>query len=252
MFKFDKNYNNYWKKRVEKSTDGTKVAGFSALRKLIKKCEIKKSDKVLDIGCGYGRIFPILNKLSKNIYGIDVDQSMINDASNFNYVSLHTASAENTNFPDSFFEKIIIWGVFDVVEQELALVEFNRILKNGGKCLITGKNIEYCIDDRKAFIAERNAASKNFPNHFTDIKKLALNIEKFGFSMENIFIAKRRGDFGDNKITEISKDDNNFIFYEYCIILKKISSILQGGGDGFKICNRVSNTFKKLNKSLKS
>jgi SAM-dependent methyltransferase len=247
MFKFDKNYNNYWKKRVKKSTDGTKVPGSSVLKKLIENCEIKKTDKVLDVGCGYGRLFPILNELSSNIYGIDIDLSVINDASYFNYMSLHTATAENTKFPDSFFEKVIVFGVFDVVKQETALIEFNRILKYGGKCLITGKNIEYCIDDNKAFIAEKNAAAKNFPNHFTNIKKLALNIEKYGFSMENIFTAKRRGDFGNNKLMEITKNPNNdFIFYEYCIILKKIKSIINEK-HVLKICNRVSKTFKKLN-----
>ena len=69
------------------------------------------------------------------------------------------------------------------MEQEKALREQNRILKNGGALLITGKNKDYEADDEKAFTAETNAASKGFPNHFTDVYGLMRDIGALGYEV---------------------------------------------------------------------
>jgi ubiquinone/menaquinone biosynthesis C-methylase UbiE len=228
-FVFDKNYNKYWKNRVETSIDGTKVADNNIVGGLIVNLNIKNADKVLDLGCGYGRLFSLLNTYTSKVYGIDIDPSMVNDATTFDYYSLHTATAEDTKFPDNYFDKVVVFGVFDVVEQECSLVELNRILKVGGQCLITGKNINYCEDDEKALVAEKNARQKNFPNHFTDVKKLLENMDDFGFSCDKLTVFKRRGDFGDNKKIEIGDIElkPDVAFYEYCIILRKEQMVLK-------------------------
>ena len=174
---FNKNYNKYWKKRVSSSSDGSEVPTPSVFGQLIKEMDIKKNDKVLDLGCGDGRNFNEISKYSNLVYGIDIDISMIEDAANYNYHSLHSAKAENTNFPSNYLDKILALGVFDVVEQEKGLIELNRILKVGGVCGFTGKNSDYLDDDQLAFVAERNAKLKDFPNHFTDIKKLINEIK---------------------------------------------------------------------------
>lgn len=225
-FKFDKSYNQYWKDRVESVSDGTKVPNLEIIKELIGGLSINSKDKVLDLGCGFGRIFKEINHYTSSIYGIDIDLSMVNEAASYDYTSLHVASAEDSRFPNSYFDKIIMLGTFDVVEQEKCLAEINRILKVGGSCLITGKNDTYCQDDEKAFIAERNAKLKNFPNHFTDVKKLIENLPVLGYSCEKLLVFIRRGDFGNNKKIEIGED---WIpeFYEYSIILKKTCSASQ-------------------------
>ena len=155
---------------------------------------------------------------------------MINDATLYDYTSLHVAAAEDSKYPDNYFDKIIMLGTFDVVEQEKSLAEINRILKIGGTCLITGKNDTYCKDDEKAFIAERNAKLKNFPNRFTDVKKLIEHLPVLGYSCEKLNVFIRRGDFGDNKkIRFIQLDAGGCCaeFYEFCIILKKTCNVSQ-------------------------
>jgi ubiquinone/menaquinone biosynthesis C-methylase UbiE len=221
---FNKNYNKYWKKRVSSSSDGSKVPTPSVFGQLIKEMDIKKNDKVLDLGCGDGRNFNEISKYSNLVYGIDIDISMIEDAANYNYQSLHSAKAENTNFPSNYLDKILALGVFDVVEQEKGLIELNRILKVGGVCGFTGKNADYLDDDELAFVAERNAKLKDFPNHFTDLKKLIDEIKQYGFFIEKLFICKKRGDFGKEKIIQVNPYEYQQ-FYEYFIILKKDSSI---------------------------
>ena len=178
-----------------------------------------KDKKVLDLGCGYGRLYPELSKFSQNIFGIDIDISMINDSSKLPYRSLHSSTAENTAFPENYFDKIIAFGVFDVVEQEIAVAELNRILKIGGLAMFTVKNNNYYDDDNAAFIAERNAKLKNFPNHFTDTNNLINNLELFGFSLDKIVIYQRRGDMGNN-IKILSKIIYDGPFYEYAIFIK--------------------------------
>lgn len=230
-FKFDKAYNQYWKARVESASDGTKVPGLDVIEELVAGLKISSNDKVLDLGCGQGRIFPVIKRYTNYIQGIDIDLSMVNDAYNsYDYISLHAAPAENTGFPDSSFDKIIMLGTFDVVEQEKCLAEINRILKVGGSCLITGKNDTYCQDDEKAFIAERNAKLKNFPNHFTNVKKLIENLPLLGYSCEKLTVFIRRGDFGENKKVEVvwgGANDCYTVFYEFSIMLKKTCNISQ-------------------------
>lgn len=225
-FKFDKAYNQYWKTRVETTSDGTKVPNQAIIKEVIEDLAIGSKDKVLDLGCGFGRIFTEINHYTSTIYGIDIDLSMINEATSCDYTSLHVASAEDSRFPDSYFDKIIMLGTFDVVDQEKCLAEINRILKVGGSCLITGKNDRYCKDDEKAFIAERNAKLKNFPNHFTDVEKLVESLPLLGYSCEKLTVFIRRGDFGDNKKIEVGENWPPE-FYEYCMILRKTCNAMQ-------------------------
>ena len=233
QFKFDTSYNQYWKDRVKHASDGTKVPGLEVIEELVAELKISPKDKVLDLGCGQGRIFPVIKHYTNNVFGIDIDLSMINDATLHDYTSLHVATAEDSRYPDNYFDKIIMLGTFDVVEQEKSLAEINRILKIGGTCLITGKNDTYCKDDEKAFIAERNAKLKNFPNRFTDVKKIIENLSVLGYSCEKLNVFIRRGDFGDNKkIQHVYGGGEGIIgsfirFYEYGIILKKTSNVSQ-------------------------
>ena len=129
------------------------------------------------------------------------------------------------------------------------MAEINRILKIGGTCLITGKNDTYCKDDEKAFIAERNAKLKNFPNRFTDVKKIIENLSVLGYSCEklNVCIFIRRGDFGDNKKIRVVE---NWIpeFYEYCIMLKKICNAPQ---TDIRFASEFSKTVKDMAKEQK-
>lgn len=241
-FTFDENYSKYWKNRVTTASDGTKIADDKVIDSVINDLDISSSDKVLDLGCGYGRLFPLLKNYSDKIYGIDIDMSMINDATVFDYRSLHAASAEDTGFPNDYFDKAVVLGVFDVLEQERCLTELNRILKKGGKCLITGKNINYYSDDEKALTAEKNAAQKNFPNHFTDVKKLLNNIGEFGFCCNKLTAFRRRGDFGNNNKVLITNINEDSVFYEYCMILGKEATVEKKIKLHF--AKKQSNTFK--------
>lgn len=220
---FDKKYTDYWKSTVEKSVDGCKISDKETLSKYLPLLKIVPNNKLLDLGCSFGRMFPAFNKWTNYIYGVDIDIHALNDATNYNYTSLNKGTAENTTFPDDYFNHIVSWGVFDVVDQLKSLIECNRILKIDGNLLFTGKNTNYDKDDNLAFIAERNAKLKHFPHNFTNLDYLIDNISLFGFEIVDCFVGVRRGDIANNNITnyKIAK-----YFYEYIVILRKNENIV--------------------------
>lgn len=241
MNHFNDEYVKYWKERVGSNADGSKVADQDIADFYIRSMEISPLDKVLDLGCGHGRFFSVLSNYSKNIFGIDVTFEAINAAAQFPYIALTKGTAEVTNFAKKSFHKVISWGVFDVVEQEEGFLEVNRILKKDGLFLVTGKNNDYSEDDNLAFIAERNAKLKNFPNHFTDVSLLIRNIEEYGFDVIHAFAFKKRGDFGENRFIEIDSN-NNLKFYEFILILRKVKDVTESE---FQICFEYSKTAVK-------
>ena len=225
---FHDNYLTYWKERVTKPLDGSKVADLDILDFYIRQLEISEGDKVLDLGCGFGRSYPAIAKYTQRIVGIDISRDMLLAASEYPYDCIFEASAEHTLIADCFFNHIFIWGTYDVVNQEKSLIEFNRILRTGGRVLVTGKNYSYDTDDEKAFIAERNAKLKNFPNHFTDVSTLRNVITDYGFKVHKAYAFKRRGDLGENKYINITDMIRNS-FYEYVLILEKTADCIKPG-----------------------
>jgi ubiquinone/menaquinone biosynthesis C-methylase UbiE len=248
MTHFNEEYVKYWMERVKSNADGSKVADEEIADFYVGSMGISKADRILDLGCGHGRFFPLLSKYSNQIYGVDVTYEAINAASVHPYVALVKGTAEETNFSGHSFSKIISWGVFDVVEQEQGFVEVNRILKQGGEFLVTGKNDKYSPEDNLAFIAERNAKLKDFPNHFTDVSLLIRGIDKYGFEVVNAFGFQKRGDLGENRFTKLYKDNLDSPYYEFLLILRKVTDVQSAP---FKFCSEFSKTAEIKAKSGK-
>src|SRR3989344_2709711 len=215
---FNKEYIDYWKKTTTNVNDEYKVPGEDAQNIFIKELNISSQDLILDLGCGYGRLYPILSRLTQSIVGVDVDEDIIKEASAYPYLKLVRSSAEETLLPSCHFDKIISWATYDAAEQGKALIEENRILKKNGLLLITGKNKDYYDDDSKAFIAERNAKLKNFPNYFTDVYGLIKDIDLFGYKVIKSYGFPRRGDFGNLRYFNILGE--KIKFYEFILILQ--------------------------------
>lgn len=215
-------YYKYWKDRVERAIDGTKVPSNLNMKKYLNYLNISKNDNVLDLGCGFGRFFEVLYEKSNFIHGLDIDSAMIKDARKYDYVSVKKGTTENIPYAENFFNFCISIGVFDIVNQENSLLEANRILKNGGKLLFTGKNINYSIEDELALTAEKKCIEKSFSLTFTDVLSLKECLSDYGFRLTKEIYFKKRGDFGNQEET------NDNIFYEFILILEKISNPAYG------------------------
>ena len=111
--------------------------------KLIKKARINKTHLALDIATGTGDVAFGMASKAKHVTGIDIASEMIKLANNKNNkkkcenVNFLVGDAENLPFEDKSFDIITIaFGFRNISNQDKALQEFNRILKNKGKLLI--------------------------------------------------------------------------------------------------------------------
>lgn len=222
--KFDKAYTKYWSSAVNKSVDGTIIAGVSEAKNLLQHMGMKKNDRVLDLGCSFGRMHEALALYSDQIFGAEPDPYAVEKARSLPYKEVRQGAAEDTGFDKDFFDVVFCWAVFDVVDHKKGMAEINRILNYGGKLLLTGKNDSYFPDDILAYKAEKNAFLKTFPNRFTDLSSVLGNFQHLGFKLDKLLIFPRRGDFGLLNYVDQGNDlKDNYFGYDYLIICHKVA-----------------------------
>jgi len=116
---------------------------------IVNKLGISKKDKVLDFGCGIGRLVKEVAPLCNKILGMDVSEPMIRYAHKYVYkmknVLLTTMQEEATlTLQDKQVDKIYSFLVLQHIEKPKAhriLMEFNRVLKKFGKVLLQYPNV---------------------------------------------------------------------------------------------------------------
>ena len=240
---FGKKYTEYWASAVNKSVDGTVIAGVNEAKHLLDYLSIKKGNLALDLGCSYGRMYELLADYSNEVYGIDLDQYAVEKARLQPYREVRQGSVEKTGFDEDFFDIVFCWAVFDVVDHEKGLIEINRILKTGGKFVFTGKNNNYFSDDNLAYKAEKNAFLKGFPNKFTDLNVILTNFKKLGFELDKLLIFPRRGDLGLLNFIDLDHEFQDQCFgYDYLILCHKISEPHNIAPSSLSLCGPFSKT----------
>jgi ubiquinone/menaquinone biosynthesis C-methylase UbiE len=142
---------------------GFESVGNEFLRYFIDLCELKTNEKVLDVGCGVGRMaVPLMNYLNEcgGYEGFDIIGDAINwckknitrkhpnfkfqqaDIYNKAYNSVGSLNASKYTFPfnDESFDFVFLTSVFTHMmpqDVENYLSEVGRVLKDSGRCLIT-------------------------------------------------------------------------------------------------------------------
>ena len=110
-------------------------------KKFIRKLNIANGTKVLDVACGTGDIcFEILKYHSVSVIGLDLSQNMINLANNKatkkkqENVTFIQGDAENLPLESNSIDYLTIsYGFRNISNYKIALSEFYRVLKPGGK-----------------------------------------------------------------------------------------------------------------------
>lgn len=249
---WNSSYMEYWKSRVEESTKpGTESAVIQGDSKtegdevyeMVFASTPMNPGTVLDVGCAWGRMFPVLKKLGMRISGVDISEAMIEDAkkqwaSDPSIDELHESAAESMPFADSTFDNVACLAVFDATYQHKALTEFFRVLKKEGILYLTGKHDVYAPDDLEAIRAEAGARRKNHPNYFTDTIDMLKQIEEKGHEILATYFFPRRGDFGKEAyVSEMPES-----YYEYFIIARKKTDDF----DFSECSDSYSKTFRSL------
>ena len=110
-------------------------------KKFTRKLDIQDGDTILDVACGTGDVgFEILKKHSVSITGIDLSQKMVDLAQlkarkqNLGNITFLQGDAENLPLDDNLVDCLTIsYGFRNISNYEIALSEFHRVLKPGGK-----------------------------------------------------------------------------------------------------------------------
>jgi len=134
---------NYWKKVWERkgkiNTDNfIELDGFEATiinpklvaSKIIKLLDIKKTDKVLEVGCGAGML---ARYLKCNYIGVDYSNSLVKKHIKLLGNSVLVGEANDLPFKDKLFDKVFAYSVFHYFPNKKyakkALKEMRRISK---------------------------------------------------------------------------------------------------------------------------
>lgn len=103
----------------------------------------KKGQRVLDYGCGTGKLLMLLKKRfpELSLFGCDINEKLINECKTnpkLKGVNLSLiCENKKTPFSDSFFDVVFLLDVLEHAQNPAwVLREINRILKKGGKLII--------------------------------------------------------------------------------------------------------------------
>ena len=156
-------WTSFWDEKAKEPTDfqatgrgGMDVIGFLyTLNEIVTKLELKKTDSVLDIGCGTGIIALSLSPWVKRIHGVDISPKMIKRArKNSAYVDNVTFSigdVNDLNIKAGEYDRVLAYSVLQYLSDEAEVLKaFNslkRILPPAGRALYSANPDPAKLDD---------------------------------------------------------------------------------------------------------
>lgn len=191
-------YRDFWERSALTDTDAAVAygvsdfwkSGASELEMLLP--FLSGEAKVLEIGCGTGRIMYHVAPHCRELHGLDISQEMIRRArtnlSQFPNVCLHVGSGYGLPFPAESFDLVYSCRVFQHIPKNIVLnylKEARRVLKRGKKFLLQVPNI---LLDEHLLALDHFASPEYFrspyPMHFytpAEVERLGSFV---GFSVE--------------------------------------------------------------------
>lgn len=143
----DKDYAQYLLKKTREdynliADDFSRTRSFIWPELNVLKNYVKDHEKILDLGCGNGRLFEIFKSKEIEYFGVDNSKELIEIAKkNIPYLNFQIADALKLPFPDNFFDKVFSVAVFHHVPSKKFRLQFlneaKRVLKPQGKLVLT-------------------------------------------------------------------------------------------------------------------
>ena len=172
---------DYWQKRWDAIPADTAMSNTDKypLKYAIQTIGSDKNGKILEAGCGAGRILRYYHNLQFRISGFDYIETAISklkeaDAS----LDVSTQDICSLSYEDESFKYILAFGLYHNLENGLdkAISETHRVLLRGGRVCASFRadNIQNRIND---YLSDRN--SKLPRSHQTNFHKLNLTSQEF-------------------------------------------------------------------------
>lgn len=103
----------------------------------LRNMQLSKNSAILNIGCGTGGTIDMLEKYG-TLENVDTSQEAVNYLKKRNITNVKKVNGIKLPFRDSTFDLVIALDVLEhIKEDSKALKEWHRVLKPGGKLLIT-------------------------------------------------------------------------------------------------------------------
>jgi ubiquinone/menaquinone biosynthesis C-methylase UbiE len=140
--------------------------------------DIHPNTKILDFGCGWGRIIRLFMKDVKleNLFGIDCDDTIVKVCKSLNLncnIDVNNIYPP-TEFEDNCFDLIYSFSVFSHLSEDAHkkwIGEFKRILKPNGILIVTTRSREFIISCSKM----RDIEDENIPFFAKGLTNIFLN-----------------------------------------------------------------------------
>ena len=132
---------NYFDFLAAFGVGGAHPGGIPLTKEIVEAEQITNHSVILDAGCGTGQTAAYLyNQFGANITGLEINSTMVEKArSRFAThqipIQLIEGSVEDIPFSDNTFDLIICESVLAFTKKDLALSEFYRVLKTGGRLI---------------------------------------------------------------------------------------------------------------------
>lgn len=188
--------------------DKGRVPGTEFIERVLTEMDLRPGAHVLEVGCGIGRVMQLIEGVWGAIpSGCDVSEPAIAEAKLLlpEYASrLFVSSAERIPTLDQF-DNVIFWGVFEMTEQRLSLVEVSRLLKIGGTAMLCSvKSSRYRIDDEDSKAAHRAYIEKQFPITYTDIAEFETLLQFLGFTVTKRLVFHLKSDIAAHRFSVLN------------------------------------------------
>ena len=191
-----KNNKNYWQKRWEDipADEPMQNKNVYPLKYAISTIGLDKNGKILEAGCGAGRVLRYYHNNGFKVKGFDFIKTAVNklrkkDSS----LDVEVGDITNMNFKNKSFDYILCFGLYHNLEKNLekAISETQRVLKNGGKVCASFRadNFQTKLTD---YITEKktSSSSKSKKRYFHKMnltkKEFCELFEKNGFKINTV------------------------------------------------------------------
>lgn len=127
----------------------------SRIKKIKKMYQNSTSGKILDIGCGRGRLLYEMKKEGWDVFGTELSEHSCSMAREEFNLDIKKGDIKDCRFPDNYFDVITMWHFLEHYHDPSELLkESYRILKDGGLLIISVPNIgslQYYLSKKKWF-----------------------------------------------------------------------------------------------------
>lgn len=159
--------------------------------RLMKLAKFKRSDHVLDIGCGAGLLTNIIGRRVSSVTGIDISENDINRARSEQHLvnrrinsRFLLSSIEDAGFEDQRFDAVVSVCVLEhIPDDDSVLQNAYRVLKPGGRMVFSVD----CLEGLSDSVARELHRERYHVVHPYTQESLTNKIEAAGFSNIQVY-----------------------------------------------------------------